>query len=154
MLKEKKLALILDLDNTILHTTVADEAQLPPFKDVPDFFSFTLDDGSNYFVKLRYSSFISLFMLMSNFTINNMKILSPYLATFIKNMEKLFEIYIYTMGSISYANEITKIITTACGLSPNFFGDRIVTRDHTRSMNHAFTFFFFLSLSLSLSTKY
>jgi len=108
MLKDRKLALVLDLDNTLLHTVVAQEAQLPPFSDIPDFFPFTLDDGHQYYVKLR-----------------------PNLSTFLKNVENLFEIYIYTTGTISYAKKITEFITKACGLSPNFFGDRIVTRDHT-----------------------
>jgi predicted enzyme involved in methoxymalonyl-ACP biosynthesis len=54
MLHNKKLALILDLDNTILHTIVASEDLLSLSNNIPELFAFRLDDSLQYYVKLRY----------------------------------------------------------------------------------------------------
>jgi TFIIF-interacting CTD phosphatase-like protein len=60
--------------------------------------------------------------------------LSPFLEEFLKESARYFEIYIYTMGSYTYAQKIVQIITEACHLGAGFFAhNRIVTRDHTKS---------------------
>jgi len=58
-MKARKLALILDLDKTILHTIDRrDQAvlQAPLPEDIPHFYHFTLPDNPRvgYFVKFRY----------------------------------------------------------------------------------------------------
>jgi TFIIF-interacting CTD phosphatase-like protein len=56
------------------------------------------------------------------------------LEEFLKEAARYFEIYVYTMGSYTYAQKIVQIITEACHLPPDFFVyNRVVTRDHTKS---------------------
>ena len=91
------LNLVLDLDNTIIYTTIFDKKtdkdliqQILYIHD-PDLLTMFTDEYSYYFVYKR-----------------------PYLDNFISIMSNNFNIYIYTNGLKSYCNEIVK------GLKKNY----------------------------------
>lgn len=138
LLKSKKLILVVDLDQTVIHAAVdptigdwqADPTN-PNFTAVKDVKSFTLLEegcipGVNgqppkprqtiYYVKLR-----------------------PGLEKFLDTMYSLYEMHVYTMATRAYAVEIAKIIDP----EGKYFGDRILSRDesgniHQKSLQRLF----------------
>ncbi|KAI8641304.1 hypothetical protein BD408DRAFT_483510 [Parasitella parasitica] len=113
LLKARKLSLIVDLDQTILHA--AWEPHIAEWVDkhkqqgdsrAKDMSTFTLD-GSKYTIKLR-----------------------PGTIKFLKEMSKLYEMHVYTMGTRAYAKAITAVIDPSMEL----FQDRILTRDENGSL--------------------
>ncbi|KAI8334049.1 HAD-like domain-containing protein [Blakeslea trispora] len=114
LLKEKKLSLIVDLDQTVLHATWepnianwVDEQRTKEHRDqVKDLRTFSLDGSMNkYTIKLR-----------------------PGLDAFLKTMSKYYEMHVYTMGTRSYATAVAKEIDPDGSL----FQDRILTRDENK----------------------
>lgn len=82
LIQEKKLVLVVDLDQTVLHTTHEE------VKDNPNVHSFTLwPNHPTYYTKLR-----------------------PYLKEFLEEMSKLYELHIFTFGCRKYAHQIASII--------------------------------------------
>jgi len=82
LIRERKLVLLVDLDQTILHTTHE------PFKNDPRVHSFQLWPGHPvYHTKLR-----------------------PHLSEFLEKMSKLYELHIFTFGCRMYAHKIASII--------------------------------------------
>lgn len=82
LIEERKLVLLVDLDQTILHTTHEN------VKNDPDVHSFTLWPGHpTYYTKLR-----------------------PYLKEFLERMSKIYELHIFTFGCRKYAHKIASII--------------------------------------------
>lgn len=120
LLALKKLSLVVDLDQTIIHATVdptvaewqKDESN-PNHSAVKDVRAFQLvDDGPGargcwYYIKLR-----------------------PGLKDFLENISKIYELHIYTMGTRAYAQNIANIID----LDRKIFGDRILSRDESGSL--------------------
>ncbi|CEP11077.1 hypothetical protein [Parasitella parasitica] len=113
LLTARKLSLIVDLDQTILHA--AWEPHIAEWVDkhkqqgdsrAEDMSTFTLD-GSKYTIKLR-----------------------PGTIRFLKDMSKLYEMHVYTMGTRAYAKAITAVIDPSMEL----FQDRILTRDENGSL--------------------
>jgi RNA polymerase II subunit A-like phosphatase len=116
LLNSRKLTLIVDLDQTVIHTTcertVAEwqaDPQNPNYDAVRDVRGFQLADDniSNvaanwYYVKMR-----------------------PGLKEFFDSMSKLYEMHVYTMATRAYAQAIMKIIDP----DRKYFGDRILSRD-------------------------
>jgi RNA polymerase II subunit A-like phosphatase len=120
LLKEKKLSLVVDLDQTIIHATVdptVGEWKADPFcvnhESVKDVEAFKLDEnvsgggGTWYYVKMR-----------------------PGLKEFLQHISKLFELHIYTMGTRAYAMSVKKIVDPDGSL----FGERVLSRDESGSM--------------------
>ncbi|AJS97037.1 BDM_1a_G0043730.mRNA.1.CDS.1 [Saccharomyces cerevisiae] len=134
--RDKKLILVVDLDQTIIHCgvdpTIAEwknDPNNPNFETLRDVKSFTLDeelvlplmymndDGSMlrpppvrkcwYYVKVR-----------------------PGLKEFFAKVAPLFEMHIYTMATRAYALQIAKIVDPTGEL----FGDRILSRDENGSL--------------------
>ena len=120
MLKSKKLALIIDLDQTLIHATI-DPSINNHLNDsdndesLSDIHKFKLNDfgivnenemGSYYFIKFR-----------------------PGLLKFLKTLSNFYEFHVYTMGTRSYALAICSLI------DPNgsLFGERILSRDESGS---------------------
>lgn len=116
LLSAKKLTLIVDLDQTVIHTTCertiaewqADPAN-PNHDAVKDVKGFQLadDNVSNvaanwYYVKMR-----------------------PGLKDFFDRVSKLYEMHVYTMATRAYAQAVAKIIDP----DRKYFGDRILSRD-------------------------
>lgn len=121
LLANKRLSLVVDLDQTIIQATVdptvaewqKDEGN-PNHDAVKDVRAFQLTDegpggrGCWYYVKLR-----------------------PGLENFLENIAKLYELHVYTMGTRAYARNIAKIVDP----DQKIFGDRILSRDESGSMS-------------------
>jgi len=120
LIAAKKLSLVVDLDQTIIHATVdptvaewQKDPDNPNYGAVKDVRAFQLvDDGPGargcwYYIKLR-----------------------PGLKEFLDNVSKLYELHIYTMGTRAYAQNITNLIDP----DRRIFGDRILSRDESGSL--------------------
>ncbi|KIV96441.1 hypothetical protein, variant 1 [Exophiala mesophila] len=120
LLSTRKLSLVVDLDQTIIHAavdpTIAEwqkDKDNPNYEAVKDVRAFQLiDDGPGmrgcwYYIKLR-----------------------PGLAEFLENISQLYELHIYTMGTRQYAQQIAMIVDP----DHKYFGDRILSRDESGSM--------------------
>lgn len=120
LLASKKLSLVVDLDQTIIHATVdptveewQNDEDNPNHEAVKDVKKFKLvDDGPGargcwYYIKLR-----------------------PGLKEFLENVSKLYELHIYTMGTRLYAQNIANIVDP----DRKIFGDRILSRDESGSL--------------------
>lgn len=120
LLSSRKLSLVVDLDQTIIHATVdptVGEWQRDPsninHESVKDVRAFQLlDDGPGargcwYYIKLR-----------------------PGLKEFLDTISKYYELHIYTMGTRAYAQNIAKIVDP----ERKIFADRILSRDESGSM--------------------
>ncbi|ESZ94084.1 hypothetical protein SBOR_5504 [Sclerotinia borealis F-4128] len=117
LLKNRKLSLVVDLDQTIIHAciepTVGEwqrDVNSPNYEAVKDVRSFQLNDdgprglasGCWYYIKMR-----------------------PGLAEFLAKISEMYELHVYTMGTRAYALNIAKIVDPGKRL----FGDRIISRD-------------------------
>lgn len=120
LLSARKLSLVVDLDQTIIHAavdpTIAEwqkDKDNPNYEAVKDVRAFQLiDDGPGmrgcwYYIKLR-----------------------PGLTEFLENISQLYEMHIYTMGTRQYAQQIAAIVDP----DRKLFGDRILSRDESGSM--------------------
>lgn len=120
LLASKRLSLVVDLDQTIIHATVdptvgewKEDKNNPNHEAVKDVRAFQLtDDGPGmrgcwYYIKLR-----------------------PGLESFLQNVSELYELHIYTMGTRAYAQHIANIIDP----DRKLFGDRILSRDESGSL--------------------
>ncbi|KAJ5827068.1 hypothetical protein N7447_003831 [Penicillium robsamsonii] len=120
LLASRRLTLVVDLDQTIIHATVdptvgewREDKQNPNHEAVKDVRQFQLiDDGPGmrgcwYYIKLR-----------------------PGLEEFLQNVAEIYELHIYTMGTRAYAQHIVDIIDPTRKL----FGDRILSRDESGSL--------------------
>ncbi|KKA21311.1 Phosphoprotein phosphatase [Rasamsonia emersonii CBS 393.64] len=120
LLASRRLSLVVDLDQTIIHATVdptvgewKEDKDNPNHEAVKDVRCFQLtDDGPGmrgcwYYIKLR-----------------------PGLEEFLQNISKLYELHIYTMGTRAYAQNIANIIDP----DRKLFGDRILSRDESGSL--------------------
>ncbi|KAJ5155533.1 hypothetical protein N7492_008336 [Penicillium capsulatum] len=120
LLASRRLSLVVDLDQTIIHATVdptvrewKDDKDNPNYEALKNVREFQLvDDGPGmrgcwYYIKLR-----------------------PGLEEFLRKIAELYELHIYTMGTRAYAEKIANIV------DPNhtLFGDRILSRDESGSL--------------------
>ncbi|KAF2012069.1 hypothetical protein BU24DRAFT_269124 [Aaosphaeria arxii CBS 175.79] len=130
LLKGKKLSLIVDLDQTVIHTTcertIAEwqsDPENPNYDAVKDVQSFQLADDNVahvaanwYYVKMR-----------------------PGLKEFFERVSQMYEMHVYTMATRAYAQAVAKIIDP----DRRYFGDRILSRDENytdklKSLNRLF----------------
>ncbi|KAF2739362.1 hypothetical protein EJ04DRAFT_308993 [Polyplosphaeria fusca] len=116
LLGAKKLSLIVDLDQTVIHTTCErtiaewkDDPENPNYEAVKDVQSFQLADDNVahvaanwYYVKMR-----------------------PGLKDFFDRISTMYEMHVYTMATRAYAQAVAKIIDP----ERKYFGDRILSRD-------------------------
>jgi len=108
LLKRRKLSLVLDLDNTLIHATMMRMAGHCPGDDVDICWKKKMDiyeldvDGSISLVKLR-----------------------PNVRQFLENIQQKYELHIYTMGSRCYADAIAALLDPTGVL----FQRRVVSRD-------------------------
>ncbi|KAF2173911.1 hypothetical protein M409DRAFT_62130 [Zasmidium cellare ATCC 36951] len=120
LLDTRRLSLVVDLDQTIIHASVEptigewqNDPSNPNHEAVKDVCKFQLVDdlpgrpGTWYYIKLR-----------------------PGLREFLKTMSQYYEMHIYTMGTRAYAENIAKIVDP----EHHIFGDRILSRDESGSM--------------------
>ncbi|KAJ3035111.1 Carboxy-terminal domain (CTD) phosphatase [Rhizophlyctis rosea] len=114
LLKARKLIMLLDLDQTVIHTTVdptvvawRNDPSNRNHDAVTDVKSFILPDSpTQYHLKLR-----------------------PGTREFLKELSDLFELHVYTMGTRKYAEQVVAIMDP----KGSFFGGRILTRDESGS---------------------
>ncbi|KAF2661728.1 hypothetical protein K491DRAFT_646975 [Lophiostoma macrostomum CBS 122681] len=116
LLESRKLSLIVDLDQTVIHTTCErtigewkEDPENPNYDAVKDVQSFQLADdniagvGANsYYVKMR-----------------------PGLKEFFDRVSHMYEMHVYTMATRAYAQKVADIIDP----ERKYFGDRILSRD-------------------------
>ncbi|KAF0547698.1 RNA polymerase II subunit A C-terminal domain phosphatase [Gigaspora margarita] len=116
LLKSRKLSLIVDLDQTLIHATIDptveewinDENNInhPTVKDIH---KFVLSDSPTiYYIKLR-----------------------PGLKEFLKSVSEFYEPHIYTMGTRNYASSVAEVIDP----DHTIFNERILSRDESRNIN-------------------
>ncbi|KAL5707503.1 protein-serine/threonine phosphatase [Ranunculus cassubicifolius] len=101
---KNKLCLVLDLDNTLLHS-VAKDALFPKEK----------------YLKSQPPS-DSLFK--SKFMITKLR---PYVGKFLEEVSSMYELYVYTMSKRSYAEDMVKILDPG----KRYFGTRVISRDES-----------------------
>ncbi|CAB4406829.1 unnamed protein product [Rhizophagus irregularis] len=111
LLEERKLSLIVDLDQTLIHATIDPtvEEWIKDGNDVAeDVRKFTLPDSPIvYYIKLR-----------------------PGLKEFLRSVSKIYEPHIYTMGTRNYASAVANVIDP----DNTIFNERILSRDESGSM--------------------
>lgn len=100
LLKSRKLVLLVDLDQTIIHST----NQVVP-NDIPEIHHYQLYGANSpwYHTKFR-----------------------PYMVDFLKEISKFYELHICTFGARRYAHQISKLIDPKGEFFPS---DRILSRD-------------------------
>lgn len=122
LLRQHKLSLVVDLDQTVIHAcidpTVGEwqrDPTNPNYEAVKDVQSFQLNDdgprgmasGCSYYIKMR-----------------------PGLRQFLEKISQLYELHVYTMGTRAYAANIAKIVDP----DKKLFGDRVISRDENGNM--------------------
>ncbi|PSK46476.1 RNA polymerase II subunit A C-terminal domain phosphatase [Elsinoe australis] len=120
LISSRKLSLVVDLDQTIIHATVDStvaewqrDPTNPNHDAVKDVRAFQLLEeapgarGCWYYIKLR-----------------------PGLKEFLEEISKIYELHIYTMGTRAYAQNIAMLVDP----DRKIFGDRILSRDESGSM--------------------
>mmetsp|Transcript_19100 Transcript_19100/g.34745 ORF Transcript_19100/g.34745 Transcript_19100/m.34745 type:complete len:475 (-) Transcript_19100:1391-2815(-) len=95
LLRARKLILVLDLDHTLLHT-------VPMMPDPPEGANVINVEGTNLLTKLR-----------------------PHLDLFLKALKDNYELYVYTMGSRTYASAICDLLDP----QEEYFAGRIFSKD-------------------------
>ncbi|KAH6638537.1 hypothetical protein BKA67DRAFT_506570, partial [Truncatella angustata] len=122
LLKQRKLSLVVDLDQTVIHACVEPtigewqrDPTNPNHESVKQVRSFQLDDGPKHDNAPKCSYYIKL---------------RPGLEEFLERLSELYEMHVYTMGTRAYAQEIAKIIDPEM----KYFGNRIISRDENGSM--------------------
>lgn len=124
LLDQKKLSLILDLDQTIVHASC--DQRISQWQN-SDIRQFNLPRSPLvYYIKLR-----------------------PGLVEFLKEIEELYELHIYTMGTKDYAKAVAKEIDPEGCL----FKERILSRDESGCKPRSAFLLFLLTLSLGLTQK-
>ncbi|KAF2862268.1 hypothetical protein K470DRAFT_281109 [Piedraia hortae CBS 480.64] len=121
LLNARKLSLVVDLDQTIIHATfdptVADwqaDPENPNHDAVRNVRRFQLKDhgpgsrGTWYYIKLR-----------------------PGLRQFLQHMSRLYEMHIYTMATQAYAHQVAELVDP----DHKLFASRILSRDTSGSMS-------------------
>ncbi|KAG2240893.1 hypothetical protein Bca52824_097003 [Brassica carinata] len=107
---QRKLCLVLDLDHTLLNSTVLRD--LRPEEEYLKSLTHSLQDVSGG----------DLFMLEF---MHMMTKLRPFVHSFLKEASKMFVLYIYTMGDRPYARQMAKLLDP----KGEYFGERIISRD-------------------------
>ncbi|KAG0148050.1 hypothetical protein CROQUDRAFT_655430 [Cronartium quercuum f. sp. fusiforme G11] len=121
LLGARKLSLIVDLDQTIVHATVdptvgewMTDPSNPNFAALQGVGKFQLQDGSGggtegcfYYLKMR-----------------------PGLSQFLYALAEKYEMHVYTMGTRAYADAVCRLIDPTGEL----FGNRVLSRDESGSM--------------------
>ncbi|KAH8175203.1 NLI interacting factor-like phosphatase domain-containing protein [Sarocladium implicatum] len=112
LLRHRKLSLVVDLDQTIIHACVdptiekwQKDPSSPNHSVVQDIRSFWLDDatgGQTYYIKLR-----------------------PGLQEFLEEVSQMYEMHVYTMGTRAYAQNIARFIDP----DRKLFGNRVISRN-------------------------
>ncbi|CAN0838395.1 RNA polymerase II C-terminal domain phosphatase-like 4 [Linum grandiflorum] len=110
LLCHKKLYLILDLDHTLLNSTLLGH-MVPDEEYLNDRLDSIQDAQSGSLFKLDY--------------MRMMTKLRPYVRSFLKDASKMFDMYIYTMGDKAYALEMANLLDPG----KEYFDAKVISRD-------------------------
>lgn len=126
LVEERKLILVVDLDQTVIQATVdptvrewQSDPSNPNYPAIKDVNSFCLEEDS----PKGWNGPIKCWYYVKN---------RPGLEEFLAAVSKKYELHIYTMATRNYALAIAKIIDP----SGEYFGDRILSRDESGSLTH------------------
>ncbi|KAF2075084.1 hypothetical protein CYY_003604 [Polysphondylium violaceum] len=113
LLDNRKLSLVLDLDHTVIHAVTEHGLNSVPHwrnidREKSGIHNIIVNGPMVYCIKKR-----------------------PHLYKFLKKVNELFELHIYTMGTRNYATQIAKLIDP----SQILFKERILSRDDSVGMN-------------------
>lgn len=134
LLEERKLILVVDLDQTVIHAAVdptigewMKDPSNPNYEAVKDVQSFSLEEKL-----LPHPSNAASLKYNSNVTTTCWYYVKvrPGLKKFLEAMSDMYEMHVYTMATKSYARAIAKIIDPEA----KYFGDRILSRDESGSL--------------------
>ncbi|EEB06244.2 CTD phosphatase Fcp1 [Schizosaccharomyces japonicus yFS275] len=117
--KQKRLSLIVDLDQTIIHATV-DPTVGEWMKDPNNVNYKVLRDVHYFYLREGTSGYTSCYYIKPR----------PGLQEFLHNVSKLYELHIYTMGTKAYATEVAKVIDP----DGELFQDRVLSRDDSGNL--------------------
>ncbi|EPY52460.1 CTD phosphatase Fcp1 [Schizosaccharomyces cryophilus OY26] len=117
--KERRLSLIVDLDQTIIHATV-DPTVGEWMSDPSNVNYHLLKDVRSFYLQEGYRTYSSCYYIK----------LRPGLQEFLTRISSMYELHIYTMGTKAYAKEIAKIIDP----EGKVFQDRVLSRDDSGSL--------------------
>ncbi|KAK6942284.1 BRCT domain [Dillenia turbinata] len=128
-MRNKKLYLVLDLDHTLLNSTrfrdmTEDEAYLKTNADTLKVVEHDKGFGVQGF---RLSDMVHSVQMGSLFRLEYMQMftkLRPFVHTFLKEANKMFEMYIYTMGEPLYAAEMSRLLDPG-GV---YFSSRVISQ--------------------------
>lgn len=129
---DKKLILVVDLDQTVIHcgidTSISDWIKKEKPKDV---FKFCLEENIRPWLQKQSVFIRQQYMNKSTITKNWYYVKTrPYLKEFFSAIKDKYELHIYTMATRAYAEEIAKIIDPDGSL----FQNRILSRDENQSL--------------------
>ncbi|KAJ0048828.1 hypothetical protein Pint_15275 [Pistacia integerrima] len=113
LFSQRKLQLVLDLDHTLLHSK-----DIHKLTRAEEYLKRRADSSENM-------SDGDLFNLDNDFIVK----LRPCIRTFLKEVSSMFELYIYTMGSRCYAEEVAMLLDPKCQY---FIKSRIISRDDSK----------------------
>ncbi|KAI5180501.1 RNA polymerase II subunit A C-terminal domain phosphatase [Nematocida sp. AWRm80] len=115
LMREKKMVLLLDLDQTVIHTSIS--------KSLAKYYTELTKYASNPEDKEEMSIREINQLVIDEFTFY--VCLRDNLEWFLRTISEYYEIHIYTMGNKTYGNAIARLIDK----DGSIFGNRIVTRD-------------------------
>ncbi|KAI5306447.1 hypothetical protein KEM56_000866 [Ascosphaera pollenicola] len=140
LLNDRKLSLVVDLDQTIIHATVdptvaewQNDPTNPNYEAVKDVKAFQLAEDAPR-SKNATTTRLNDEKADQEAAANNgcwyyIK-LRPGLLDFLEKISQLYELHIYTMGTRAYAQEVAKLVDP----TKKIFGDRILSRDESGSL--------------------
>ncbi|SSD59215.1 uncharacterized protein SCODWIG_00976 [Saccharomycodes ludwigii] len=137
LLKQRKLILVVDLDQTVIHCAVdptigewQNDPSNPNYDMLQDVKSFILQESP-----LILPSTSTNALVLNHAYKRECKYyvkMRPGLQKFFQEISQYFELHIYTMATRAYALEIAKIIDP----DGKLFADRILSRDENGSLTH------------------
>lgn len=126
----KKLVLVLDLDHTLLHAShdarAKDLLGVPEYKDSLHEVFLSQGHSGHHYIKLRYVFYIFSWILIF--------MIRPYARQFIHNLQKYFDIRIFTWGLRHYAERVVELLDP----EDKIIHSKIVTRDDMGLTNTKF----------------
>ncbi|KAJ3050024.1 Carboxy-terminal domain (CTD) phosphatase [Rhizophlyctis rosea] len=109
LIKDRKLTLILDLDQTLIHATVDPTIEEWRKDQTNPNHNAAMASGPTYYIKLR-----------------------PGTKEFLQNMRALYDMHVYTMGTRNYAEHVAEVLDPG----KDIFKEKILSRDESGSFVH------------------
>ena len=110
LLKERKLILICDLDDTLISSMYLNNNYLNPNFDESIVVAFSEEKKKNKYIYIK---------------------LRPYLKDFLKEMSNIFELHLMSLGNAEHVKKCLKVIDP----KGEYFADRVTSRDNMLILN-------------------